>query len=59
MTLQRALRRLRLKPGDILIVRDPLLSTTQLVNAGRTAKLKFNVPIIYAYGKHDIEVKKP
>jgi len=58
MTLQRALKRLRLKPGDILIVRDPMLSTKQLINAGRTAKLKFDVPIIRVYGKHDVEVKK-
>jgi hypothetical protein len=55
MTLRRALKRLRLREGDVLIVRDPDL----FLRLGETGipGFKLNIPIIYAEGKHDLEVK--
>ena len=45
--LIRFIKRLRLKAGDVLVVRDP--STAEaLMNAGQYIKLKLDIPIIIA-----------
>jgi hypothetical protein len=56
MTLRRAIRRLRLKPGDIVILRDPMM-LQRVMEAGKHAELKFNVPIVVVPDKHGIKVK--
>lgn len=53
MTLKRAIRRLRLKPGDILIVRDQYL-LEPLMKMGQIAKINFDVPIIFEKNKGDV-----
>ena len=45
MTLRRMIRRLRLKPGDILVVRDPD-TARRLSESGKTLGINFNVPIV-------------
>jgi hypothetical protein len=51
MTLRRALHKLRLKEGDILIVRTPELMQRLAFNQ---MKLKFRVLLLYAENKNDI-----
>lgn len=53
MTLKRAIRRLRLRPGDILIVRDHHL-LEPLMKMGQIAKINFDVPIIFEKNKGDV-----
>lgn len=52
MTLRRALKRLRLKPGDVLIVRDwNMLSQLEEL---RIPNLNFSIPILFAPDKDSI-----
>lgn len=54
MTLRRALKRLRLKSGDILVVqRDSGLYPETLIDAGRG--LNLNCPIVFVDGKHGVQ----
>lgn len=57
MTLRRAIKRLRLKPGDVVLVRDPNLMK-HICDAGRNAGINFPVPVIFEPRKNDIQVKK-
>jgi len=52
MTLRRALKRLRLKPGDVIICRDWHLMD-QLEDL-RIPGLDFSIPILYAPDKNSI-----
>lgn len=54
MTLRRMFKRLRLKKGDILLVRDVdvLLQLSELVVPG----MDFSVPLVFSHGKHDVEI---
>jgi hypothetical protein len=57
MTLQRYIRRLRLKPGDILLIRRDFYISQKseaMANAGRAAKINFDVPFVYYDEKNDI-----
>ena len=55
------LKRLRLKQGDILLVRADAYGGThnlmkQLMEAGMLAGITDTIPIVIVTGKHDIEV---
>lgn len=52
MTLRRALRRLRLKPGDGLLVHRSI-PINAVQNLGRNSNLNFSVPIIMFENKND------
>jgi hypothetical protein len=54
MTLRRALKRLRLKQGDIVLLRDRDL-LLPLMEAGKTAGLSYSVPIITVTEKMDVD----
>jgi hypothetical protein len=56
MTLQRYIRRLRLKPGDILLIRRDFYMSQKseaIQNAGRLAKINFSLPFVYYDEKND------
>jgi hypothetical protein len=59
MTLRRMLKRLRLKPGDIILIRQAYSHgdlIQRICEAGQKIGLKFDVPIVRVpYGKHAIE----
>jgi len=57
MTFQRYLRKLRLRPGDIILLRRTnymLSEMNTLQKVGQAAGIKFNVPIISVNDKNDI-----
>ena len=45
--MKKTIRRLRLKPGDILVVNDPEMGR-RLSGLGAISGLSFNVPIVFA-----------
>lgn len=55
MTLQRFFKKLRLKPGDALLVREPLIDINQLMRLGQEMRINYNVPIICAHNKNNIQ----
>jgi hypothetical protein len=54
MNLRRAIRRLRLKKGDILVVREPE-TARRLAGSGKDLGLNFNVPIVVIPEKYKVK----
>lgn len=55
MTLHGAIRRLRLKAGDIILLKRGTVPVEQLVRAGRDISMPvFSIPIIMVNNKNDI-----
>jgi hypothetical protein len=54
MTLRRAIRKLHLRDGDIILL-DRSIPIEQIIDAGRSIKtLTVSVPIVYVNNKNDI-----